>query len=303
MKTRTLWSATPTPLLSDFQLDVPSVGRLMERHRQLGVDGVMLLGTCGEGPQVPDGQRKQLVGEAVAAADGMPVAVQCTDNSLPRVLDQMETAAKAGAGFAVVSQPDTPCHLLRVHPARFYLEIFERSPLPVIFYDRGQRTAVPVPTEAMREILSHPKVKLLKDSAGDLERARTLPTVKEFNPELRLLSGSEFQAPYFLEVGYDGFMLGGAIVNARYMQEMFWCWEAGDPAGVEKIDRRMKSMMYAVYGGEKITCWLSGLKHILIRLGTFTTIANYPGFELTDSCAAAIEEVLARDAELLAVSV
>lgn len=301
MKNSTLWSATPTPFLDDFQLDVPSVVRMMERHVQLGVDGVMLLGTCGEGPQVPNGMRKPLVEEAVAAAGKMPVAVQCTDNSIPRVLDQMEAAARAGARYAVVSQPDTPFHMLRASPAQFYLRIFEQSPLPVIFYDRGQRAAVPVPPDAMREILSHPKVKFIKDSAGDLDRARTMTAVKEYNPELRLLSGSEFQAPYFLEVGYDGFMLGGAIVNARYMQDMVQRWNKGDKAGVEVINERMKSMLFAIYGGEKIPCWLSGLKHILIRLGTFTTIANFPGYELTDSCTSAIEEILVRDAELLAV--
>jgi Dihydrodipicolinate synthase/N-acetylneuraminate lyase len=302
MKTHPIWSATPTPFLSNFQLDVPSVGRVMERHRQLGVDGVMLLGTCGEGPQIPNAQRKQLVEEAVAAANGMQVAVQCTDNSLPRVLDQMEMAAKAGAGFAVIAPPDTPSRLLRTQPARFYLEIFERSPLPVIFYDRGKSVAVPVTAEVIREILVHPKVKLLKDSTGDLDRARTLLAVKGVNPELQLLNGNEFMVPDFLEAGYDGVMLGGSILNARYIQEIVRCWHAGDQAGVEKIDQRMQSMLYAVYGGEKIACWLAGLKHTLVRLGTFTTTANYPGYELTDACAAAIEEVLLRDRDFLTVS-
>jgi hypothetical protein len=68
--------------------------------------------------------------------------------------------------------------------------------------------------------------------------------------------------------------------------------------GVDTMNERMKSMFLAIYGGGKIACWLSGLKQMLILLGTFSTIANHPGYELTDACASAIKKTLVRDAEL-----
>ena len=45
-----IWSATPTPLTPNLQVDVPSVQRMVDRHLKIGVSGLMLGGTCGEGP-------------------------------------------------------------------------------------------------------------------------------------------------------------------------------------------------------------------------------------------------------------
>jgi len=45
-----IWSATPTPLTDDFRVDRPSVQRMVEHHLALGVSGLMLAGTCREGP-------------------------------------------------------------------------------------------------------------------------------------------------------------------------------------------------------------------------------------------------------------
>ena len=45
-----VWSATPTPLTADRRVDADSVDRLVEHHVKMGVTGLMLAGTCGEGP-------------------------------------------------------------------------------------------------------------------------------------------------------------------------------------------------------------------------------------------------------------
>jgi len=47
---RQIWSATPTPFTMDREVDRESLGRMVEHHVRLGVDGLFLAGTCGEGP-------------------------------------------------------------------------------------------------------------------------------------------------------------------------------------------------------------------------------------------------------------
>jgi 4-hydroxy-tetrahydrodipicolinate synthase len=49
-----VWSATPTPLDSKRRVDNASVKRLVAHHLRLGVKGLFLAGTCGEGPWLPD---------------------------------------------------------------------------------------------------------------------------------------------------------------------------------------------------------------------------------------------------------
>jgi hypothetical protein len=67
----------------------------------------------------------------------------------------------------------------------------------------------------------------------------------------------------------------------------------------EKLQQRMNRMMFAVYGGKKIKCWLSGLKRLMVELGVFRTWKNYLDYPLTASCLRDIQRLLARDRDLL----
>jgi 4-hydroxy-tetrahydrodipicolinate synthase len=58
-------------------------------------------------------------------------------------------------------------------------------------------------------------------------------------------------------------------------------------------------MLYAVYGGEKISCWLTGLKYSLVKLGVFGTSASFLEYPLTDDCRDAIHRVIEEDADWL----
>ena len=45
-----VWSATPTPLTQKMTVDTQSVKRMVDRHLRLGIKGLFVAGTCGEGP-------------------------------------------------------------------------------------------------------------------------------------------------------------------------------------------------------------------------------------------------------------
>ncbi|HWL52218.1 MAG TPA: dihydrodipicolinate synthase family protein [Chthoniobacteraceae bacterium] len=291
-----LWSATPTPLTEDFRLDLPSVARMVEWHVDLGVDGVMILGTCGEGPWMPDAQREALIRETVDRAAGrLGVAVQTTDNSPARILEQIETAARHGATLATVAQP---WFLLCATPARleaFYLEIFDRSPLPIAFYDRGRHASIAVPEELLPTLYAHPRVVMAKDSSSDPGRRQAALDARaarrKTGQPLALLNGDEFACVDYFRAGYDGMMLGGAIVNARYVRAMAAALRDGREEEARAIESAMSELLYTVYGGREIRCWLAGLKETLVRLGIFTTHQNYLGYALDEPCRAALDQL------------
>ena len=101
---RQIWSASPTPFTENREIDLESVAKMVEHHVRLGVDGLFLAGTCGEGPWMTDRQKLTLV-QAVreAAAGRLRLAVQVTDNSSARVLEQVD--ALQGVDFVIVAQP------------------------------------------------------------------------------------------------------------------------------------------------------------------------------------------------------
>lgn len=297
-----VWSAAPTPFTAGMELDEPSLGRMLEHDRQLGINGYFVAGTNGEGPWMRDAQRRCLLRFYASHARGrIPLAAQVTDNSPARMLDNIAAARDDGADIAVIAPPyfianKTPAHILDI-----YLETIRRSPLPVGIYDRGANGTVPVAAAALRQICAEPRVVLVKDSSADLARMRVLLAVRRRRPELVLLNGWEFNCVPYLQAGYDGLLLGGGVFNGYLARQIIAAARAGDLPRAEKLQTRMNRLMYDVYGGKKIRCWLAGEKQLLVEMGIFRTCRNYPDYPLTDSCRRAIRRALRREAEYLKI--
>ncbi len=295
-----IWSATPTPFDNDMKLCRASVKRLVEHHVKLKVTGLFLLGTCGEGAWMPDHQRREMLEAVVKANRGrLQLAVQVTDNSAPRIIDNMRWAADLGADVAVIAPPyffPAP----RPEPLfDLYAEAIAASPLPVGIYDRGRFGAVQVPDPILKRLFALPRVTLIKDSSSDPARAQIALAARRKRRDLLVLNGNEFMVDEYMGLGYDGALLGGAVFNARLAALIVAAAQSGDSPLAARLQRRMNRLMWDVYGGKKITCWLAGLKHLLVRMGIFTTTRNYLGYTLSPSCERAIERALAREAEML----
>lgn len=283
-----VWSATPTPFTADGRLDLESIPRLVEHHVQLGVAGLMLAGTCGEGPWMRQRDRETLTRVVVESARGrIAVALQVTDNSAMRTLANIEEAVRWGGQVAVVA---APYFLLNAPPARLralYREIVRHSPLPVGFYDRGAHSPYSVPQDGLEELLGEPNIVMVKDSSSNPGRRDVFLKVKAQRPELLVLNGDEFNCPGYLAAGYDGLLLGGGIFNARIAARIIAAVRAGDRAGATALQVRMTELMHRVYG-RNIEYWLGGLKELLVQLGVFSSAMNLLGYEVPEAARAQI---------------
>ncbi len=290
-----IWSAVPTPLTADLKVDEASVERMIEAAVQEGTEGLFVAGTCGEGPWLPDRERRRMMQAAVRTAGGrLKIAAQVTDNSVPRILDNAAMAAEAGADFAIIAPPAT---LLNATPDRvtaLFVEAASRCPLPVGIYDLGKIRPIMIPEDRLQEVYSVPQVKLVKDSSGSPERRAMALAARAAKPGLKLFNGDEFRCLEYLLAGYDGFMFGGAAAVMPQLKRIVALVEAGDLAAATQVEAEMKEALFGIYGGKSIACWLTGLKHYMVRRGLFTTSASFLGYPLTEECQAYIERYLAK---------
>jgi len=295
-----VWSATPTPLTQKMTVDTQSVKRMVDHHLRLRIRGLFLAGTCGEGAWMPERQKRLLVETVAKYAKGkMVVSVQVTDNSAARILDNMRTVREDGADIAVIAPPlfllnATPRTLLNL-----YRQAIRESPLPVGIYDRGTFGSVVVPDEVLAQIYAEPKVIIVKDSSTNPIRRDIALAVRRKRPDLRLFDGDEFHCVDYLKAGYDGLLVGGGVFIGHLAGMIIKAVEDGDLPRAEKLQQRMNRIMYAVYGGKKITCWLSGLKRLMVEMGVFRTWNNYLDYPLTASCLRDIRKVLVKDRDVL----
>lgn len=295
-----VWSATPTPFTEKWAIDRPSVKRLINHHLRLGVKGLFLGGTCGEGAWMPERDLRTLVETAVEAADGrLAIAVQVSDNSSARILDNVAKAKADGADLAIIAPPQFLMNATPANIKSLYVDAIQGSSLPVAVYDLGKIRGTFVPPEVLKSLYAESNVVAIKDSSGDPERMKIALAARRKRPEMRLLTGGEFNTVEYLKAGYDGVMLGGAAFNGYLAGLIRDAVIAGDIAVADELQAHMNEIMYTVYGGRDIKCWLAGEKRLLMELGVFKTYNNYLKFPLTASCAKAIEKLVKTEAELL----
>ncbi len=288
-----VWSAAPTPFTANFDVDLPSVRSMVEHHVKLGVRGLFLLGTNGEGPWMTESQRAALLDAVVKANCGrMVLAVQVTDNSAGRILDNMSFAKKHGADIAVIAPPfflvnATPANLLEL-----YLQAVRRSPLPVGIYCRGKASSVLVPNDVLARVYREKKVVMIKDSSCEVEHRDMAVAIKKSRNDLTVLNGQEFDCANYLRAGYDGLLLGGGVFNGYMAGRIIEAVHAGRQKEADRIQARMTRMMYDIYGGKKLVSWLAGEKYLLAKLGIIKTWRTLLGYELTPACRKAVDRVV-----------
>lgn len=287
-----VWSASPTPLQPDLTVDEPSVERMVAAAIADGLHGLFIGGTCGEGPWLTDRERGRLVRAAVRAAGGrLKVAAQVTDNSVPRIRENAEAAAAAGADYAIIAPPALFLNATPARVAAHFIEAAAACPIPAGIYDLGRHRAVMIPEDRLQEVYLQPNVHLVKDSSGDPARRAQALAARAANPALRLFNGDEFRTLDYLEAGYDGLLLGGAAVTAPLLHRLVALARAGRMDEARRLDEETRQFLYGIYGGKDIACWLTGLKYAMVRRGLFSGTHSFLGYPLTDECRATIERL------------
>jgi 4-hydroxy-tetrahydrodipicolinate synthase len=285
-----LWSAVPTPLTSNLTIDIPSVERTIRDAIAGGIQGVFLAGTCGEGPWLQDRERSRLVQATVAAAGGkLKIAAQVSDNSVPRILDNVARMAEAGADYAIIAAPATMMNATPDRVAALFIEAASASSLPVGIYDLGRHRPISIPESRLKEIYLLPNVQLVKDSSGSPDRRAIALEARALKPALRLFNGDEFRCLDYLQAGYEGCMFGGAAAVAPQLNRIATLFLAGRVDEARRMETEMKQTLFGIYGGESIACWLTGLKYYMVQRGLFSSTASFLGYPLTQECQAFIE--------------
>ena len=293
-----VWSATPTPFTKDLKIDIVAVKRMVEHHLRMGINGIFLAGTCGEGPWMSDFERSRLVRSVKNHAKRkLVIAVQVTDNSASRVIANIQTAKQDGADIAIVAPPLFFLNANNDTLTNHYRQILQKSSLPVGIYDRGRYSSVVIPESVLTEIYADKRVVMVKDSSSDSQRREIALSAREKRPDLRLLNGNEFQCLKYLRAGYDGLLLGGGIFTGFLTNQMINAFQTGDFEKADLLETKIIRMLRVTYGGEKLTCWLSGLKRLMVELGVFRTWSNHLDYPLTNKCAQSVKDLLAKNRE------
>ena len=294
-----VWSATPTPFLADGSLDETGLSNLVEQHLWLGVQGIFLCGSCGEGPWMPSAQRYALVAAVKRlAGDRLHVAVQVSDNSAARVKENMVPMLDAGADSVVIAPPLLQRHCPPEFLRRYFLEPLESAPLPVGLYAFKPPVAPPMSLSLWCEAAGHPAVKYVKDSTCFEDFEHAFIGVKATRPELLLMTGNEFNVVNAVVNGYDGGLAGTGILIGGMLRRALEALAEGDRAAADEWQAQARECLWGVFRPDR-SRWLGGLKHALKYLGLFRDDYMHLSYVLTDEDRREVEAVCDRYREFI----
>jgi len=231
-----------TPLSPDYEIDIPSLERLIDHVLDARVSGVFVLGSTGEGSQLTDAQRRTAIEAAVRHVGGqVPVLAGVIDMSTARVAGHIKDAAKLGADGLVATAP----FYAATHPAeidRHFRALAAVSELPIYAYNIPSRVSgTKLPPDLMVRLGADGVLAGVKDSSGDDAGIRRLLLAAQ-DAGLRnfsVLTGSELTVDASLAMGADGVVPGLGNVDPHGYVRLYEHHRSGNLAAAQTEQERL----------------------------------------------------------------
>jgi 4-hydroxy-tetrahydrodipicolinate synthase len=147
MRLRGTWYIVPTPFGPEGELDLASLGRLVEAAVAWQVDGLTVMGVMAEPGALSAGERAASL-RAVFEVNGgrLPIAIGCSAAALPATLELVGQARELGASAAMVAAPPLFRNLDQL-PG--YFKRAAEGGMPLIIQDEPNATGVVLPVSIL----------------------------------------------------------------------------------------------------------------------------------------------------------
>lgn len=180
-----IWVPLITPF-ADGAVDHRGLCRLVAHLAEAGVAGFVACGSTGEAATLDESEQRDVMRSVCEAAGGLPVLMGVSGVAAAAVVAQLQRCAEDGAAGFLVPPP------AYVRPSQqgiadFFGTLAEASPLPLVLYDIPGRTGVRIETATMLSLAGHPRIRAVKDCAGDLDHTQAVIN----DGRLQLLAGDD----------------------------------------------------------------------------------------------------------------
>lgn len=230
-----IYCAMITPLDDDENVDREAVEKIAQRIISQGVDGLLLLGSTGEGIALERTAKKEMIRTTRSAiGDSVPIIAGCGSTSTRLAVENVYDAADTGADAVIVTPP---CYYPFDADALFeyYTEIAKASPVPVYLYNISRFVGVRIPVETVRKLKDNPKIQGIKESDRDLQYVRELLDATSDRPDFCVMQGSERVFLQSFDMGCSAGITVVGNIEAKHVVGLYHAWKAGNQGGAAKL--------------------------------------------------------------------
>jgi len=198
---RGVYPAATTQFTSALAVDLESTHKVQSALVDDGVDGLILLGTCGENNSLePEEKRRVLKGAVEAVGGRVPLVAGVSEFTTERAIDYARDAEKIGVDALMV----LPC-MVYVPRGEELVEHFRRvaqaTSLPVMLYNNPPAYRVDIDFATLEALADLENVVAVKESAPDPRRFTDI--INRFGDRFAVMAGLD-------DVALEGLMLGAS---------------------------------------------------------------------------------------------
>ncbi len=194
-----LYTALVTPMKQNGELHLDDLESLIERQNDAG-NGVLILGSTGEGLALSLEDKKQVVKTVTNLAIDIPIMVGVGGFNLHNQLEWIEFCHKFDVDSFLLVTPlyAKPGPKGQVHWFKALLDAAEK---PCMLYNVPSRTGTKMSPQVLSELADHPNLAAVKEASGSIEDYQTY---RKTAPDVAFYSGDDGLVPFFAMAGCDG---------------------------------------------------------------------------------------------------
>ncbi|MCE5283918.1 MAG: dihydrodipicolinate synthase family protein [Deltaproteobacteria bacterium] len=254
------------------------------------LEGIVVMGSNGEFVLLSSEEKEELTRFVCARAKGKkPVIAGTGAESTAETIRLGRKAAEAGADAVLVVTPnyykgDMTDPVL----ARFYTDVADNSPLPVILYNMPRNTGINISAKLAVELARHPNIIGIKDSGGNIVQIADM--IRNAPETFSVFAGSASFLYASLALGATGGTLALANVFPNECARLQKLFEAGKLTEARELQMTLIDSNNAVTGR-----WgIPGLKAAMDMIGLYGGDPRPPLMPLAEANCEELRKILAK---------
>jgi 4-hydroxy-tetrahydrodipicolinate synthase len=223
-----------TPFNERFHIDVPAVEKIIGTFLTNDI-APFLLGTTGESVSVSREQQLVLVKATIKmVGEKALVYAGISGNSMEESIESAKMFADYGVNAVVAHLPFYyPLDLDQM--MRYYVQLANNVPVPLILYNNPITTKFSVPVEVIEKLSYHANIAGIKDSERGMDRLNDSIKLWANRPDFVHLTGWAAQSAYALLKGSDGIIPSTGNVTPELYAQLYRAALNGDATKANEL--------------------------------------------------------------------
>jgi 1-pyrroline-4-hydroxy-2-carboxylate deaminase len=221
-----VFPAVTTQFHEDFSVDLDETQKVQNALVDDGVNGLIVMGTCGENNSLDPEEKRTILKAAVEVVNGrVPVVTGVSEFDTRRAIAYAKDAEKLGAdglmllpAMVYVPKPEE----LVAH----FKAVAESTSLPIMLYNNPPAYRVNIGADVLKALEGIPNIAAVKESAPDPRRFTDL--INEFGDRFELFAGLDDVALEGLMLGAKGWVSGLTSAFPQESVQLVAAFERGD---------------------------------------------------------------------------